>query len=403
MDSHQKQWRGHQIDIDQPLLRLPHELLRKNFRSAHFTIEKDTSALRALLKESATAAVSGRASQQDVLRNLDAMISRMRGVKRKLAAYADEEARLHHQTAARIAHLDELYTMRSVDDVRYEAWSRRRLDRLLADYLLRHGFKETASQLAEDKGMRDLVDVDTFANMSRIRESLLKGSVAEALAWCAENKKELRKMESKLEFMLRLQQYIELIRTQAEPKLVEAIAHAKKYLLPYWTTYPKEVQQACGLLAFPPDAPASAAYSNMYKPARWAELADIFTTAHSNLLVLPAVPLLHVALSSGLSALKTPACHSSATHHGQGTSTLGHGVCPICSTELNELARNVPYAHHTKSHVEHDLMLLPNGRVYGSQSLQDQAKKAGLPETMVKDLQTGEVFAAEGLKKVYIT
>lgn len=180
---------------DQPLLRLPHELLRKNFRAAHFTIEKDTSSLKSLLKDSATAALSGRASQQDVLKNLDAMISRMRGVKRKLGACAEEEKRLHIQTAARIQHLDELYTMRSVDDVKYEAWSRKRLDRLLADYLLRHGYNNSARELASEKGMENLVDVDTFTGMSRIREALLNRSVTEALAWCTENKKELRKME----------------------------------------------------------------------------------------------------------------------------------------------------------------------------------------------------------------
>lgn len=203
--------------------------------------------------------------------------------------------------------------------------------------------------------------------------------------------------------MLRLQQYIEMIRTQSEPKLIEAIAHARKHLIPYWTVYPREVQQACGLLAFPPGEAASSAYHHLYKFSRWEELADLFTSAHNSLLALPAVPLLHVALSSGLSALKTPACHSSAAHHGEGTSTLGHGVCPICSTELNELARNVPYAHHTKSHVEHDLMLLPNSRAYGFQRLQEQAKKAGLPPTLVKDPQTGEIYPAEGLNKVYIT
>ncbi|OAA38598.1 negative regulation of gluconeogenesis [Metarhizium rileyi] len=389
--------------LDQPLLRLPHELLRKNFRSAHFIIEKDTSTLKTLLKASATAAVSGRASQQDVLRSMNAMINRMRGVKRKLTTYAEEEARLHHQMAARITHLDDLYSMRSVDDVKYEAWSRRRLDRLLADYLLRHGFNQSAAELAEEKGMGDLVDIETFVNMSRIRDALLNGSVTEALAWCTDNKKELRKMESKLEFMLRLQQYIELIRTQSEPKLLEAIAHARKYLIPYWKTYSKEVSQACGLLAFPPEGHSLFAYSDFYNLSRWSELADLFTTAHNNLLALPSVPLLHVALSSGLSALKTPACHSLASHQGEVTSTLGHGVCPICSTELNELAKNVPYAHHTKSHVEHDLMLLPNGRVYGSQRLQDQAKKAGLPPTSVKDIQTGEVYSVERLKKVYIT
>ncbi|KAM0255751.1 hypothetical protein ACHAQJ_005421 [Trichoderma viride] len=391
--------------LDQPLLRLPHELLRKNFRAAHFAIEKDTSWLKTLLRESATGVLSGRASQQDALKNLDAMISRMRGVKRKLGAYAEEEGRLHGQTAARIQHLDELYTMRSVDDVKYEAWSRKRLDRLLADYLLRHGYNHSARELATEKNMENLVDVETFVGMSRIREALLNGSVTEALGWCTENKKELRKMESKLEFMLRLQQYIELIRTQSQPKLVEAIAHAKKYLIPYWATYPKEVKQACGLLAIPPDS-STGIYSDLYKGSRWNELADLFTTAHNSLLSLPSVPLLHVALSSGLSALKTPACHSSNpdnVHSESGSSALGHGVCPICSTELNDLARNVPYAHHTKSHVEHDLFLLPNGRVYGKERLEDYARKSGMPPSVVKDPITGEIFLIELLKKVFIT
>jgi macrophage erythroblast attacher len=123
------------------------------------------------------------------------MIARMRGVRRKLATHAEEESRLHEQLAARVTHLDELYTMRSVDDVKYEAWSRKRLDRLLADYLLRHGYNESAGALATDRGMENLVDVDTFVSMSRIREALKSGSATEALAWCTENKKELRKME----------------------------------------------------------------------------------------------------------------------------------------------------------------------------------------------------------------
>ncbi|KAF5716119.1 macrophage erythroblast attacher [Fusarium globosum] len=402
--------------LDQPLLRLPSELLRKNFRTAHFTIEKDTTALKTLLKDSATAAVSGRASQQDVLRNIDAMVSRMRGLKRKLNASAAEEARLHAQTAARISHLDELYKMDTVEDVKYETWSRKRLDRLLADYLLRHGYKDTAKELAEQRGITDLVDIDTFVAASRIRDSLLKQSVVEALAWCNDNKKELRKMESKLEFMLRFQQYIELVRSQSSAKLTEAIAHAKKHLIPYRVTFPREVQQVCGLLAFPPGgASAAAPYGDLYKPSRWADLADLFTTTHNQLLALPAVPLLHVALSSGLSALKTPACHTDPMHSSDSpsaqstsdiaaaASTLGHGVCPICSTELNELARNVPYAHHTQSHVEHDLRLLPNGSVYGRDRLEIQARKNNLPSDQVKDLRTGDIFPVESLKKVYIT
>ncbi len=119
----------------------------------------------------------------------------MRGMKRKLAAYADEEAGLHRQVDARSAHLREICDMHTVDDVKYEGWSRRRLDRLLVDYLLRNGFNASATALAEQRGMQDLVDVDTFVTMDRIRKSLLEGSVQEALAWCSDNKKELRKME----------------------------------------------------------------------------------------------------------------------------------------------------------------------------------------------------------------
>jgi macrophage erythroblast attacher len=63
--------------------------------------------------------------------------------------------------------------------------------------------------------------------------------------------------QSKLEFTLRFQQYIELIRTQNEQKLLDAIAHAKKFMSPFEATYPKEVRRAAGLLAFPPGGRSS--------------------------------------------------------------------------------------------------------------------------------------------------
>jgi macrophage erythroblast attacher len=204
--------------------------------------------------------------------------------------------------------------------------------------------------------------------------------------------------------MLRFQQYIELVRTQNHDKLLESITHAKKYLIPFKDSYPKEVQQACGLLAFPPGTRA-AAYSELYSPSRWSTLATLFTQTHNSLLSLPSVPLLHIALSAGLSALKTPSCHS--THISSisptSSSSVTTSVCPICSTELNDLARNVPYAHHTKSHVESDLVLLPNGCVYGRLRLEEYSRKAGLAEGKLKDLRDGKVFDAGDVKKVYIS
>ena len=52
--------------------------------------------------------------------------------------------------------------------------------------------------------------------------------------------------------MLRFQQYIELVRSRDQAKLLEAIAHGKKFLVPFKDTYPRELQQAWGLLAIPP-------------------------------------------------------------------------------------------------------------------------------------------------------
>lgn len=247
--------------------------------------------------------------------------------------------------------------------------------------------------------------------------------------------------------MLRFQQYIELVREQSTPKLLEAITHAKRYLIPFRETYPDEVQQACGLLAYPPNyrfdphtghpnpqhrglfplphqpvdnydnmtgAPLHKnavrncpyRYIDLYSEIRWKTLADLFVTTHNSLLALPSAPLLHVALSSGLSALKTPACHSSTQHNtaaGYNTGNKHTTVCPICSTELNELAKAVPYAHHSKSHVEHDLFVLPNNRVYGKARLLEYAHKSGLPESLVKDPVKGDVYPWEELKRVFLT
>lgn len=395
--------------LDQPLLQLPIELLRKNLRSARFEIEKDGSFVKETLKKTATDSVAGRTSQQDVVKTLDSMIARVRGVKRKLMTFADEENRLHRHEEARVGHLAELYSMYGVDDVKYEGWSRTRLDRLLTDYLLRQGYVDSARALAKERGIELLADVDTFEQMNRIRKCLLNGSLQEALAWCTagDTKKELRKMDSNLEFMLRYQQYIEILRGSARAE--EALVHARKHLFPYREIYHKEVMNACGLLAVNPDAIERVeAYREIYSPERWQMLADLFTTTHNTLLSIPSIPLLHIALSSGLSALKTPACHSihpnSAAAPSHHTSlSLATSVCPICSTELNELARNVPHALHSKSHVEPDLLLLPNGRAYGRERLEECAKKANLEKGRVKDLRTGEVYKMDQLKKVYIS
>lgn len=141
----------------------------------------------------------------------------------------------------------------------------------------------------------------------------------------------------------------------------------------------------------------------MYASSQWSDLADLFIKTHHEMFSLPARPLLHIALSAGLSALKTPSCHSAYASSSSNASSSTTTVCPICSTELNELARGLPYAHHTKSYVENDPVVLPNGRIYGRERLMQMSAKVGLENGDIKDPTTGEIFEGTKVRKVYIS
>lgn len=144
------------------------------------------------------------------------------------------------------------------------------------------------------------------------------------------------------------------------------------------------------------------ARQDMYSSRRWEFLATTFVNTHHSLYGLPSRPLLHIALSAGLSALKTPSCHSSVTSSSSNIASSTTSLCPICSTELNDLARNVPYAHHVRSSVEPDPVVLPNGRIYGREGLEELAAKLGLPPGRIRDPTTSEEWDYEMVQKVFI-
>lgn len=388
--------------LEQPFLRLPHELARRNFKSVQRLVEREKEYVLPAVKETANACLSNAQASDQTLAALDAMISRMQGLKRKMENLHEEEKKIQMQSKKRIQHLESLHQIHSLADVNYDKWSRIRLDRLLVDHMLRSGYTESATELASERKIEDLVDLNVFTQCQRIANSLRNGETKDALQWCGENKAALKKSQNNLEFELRLQQYIEMIRTGDKKKVMEALNHAKKYLTPYLETQAAEIHRAAGLLAFPPDTPAEP-FKSMYSSERWNYLSDLFIRTHHELLSLPSRPLLQIALSAGLSALKTPSCHSAYTSTSSNSLSTTTSVCPICSPELNELARSLPCAHHTKSNVGNDPIVLPNGRIYGKERLLQMSRKLGSVESgKVKDPTTGEVFLESEMKKVYI-
>lgn len=126
---------------------------------------------------------------------LDKIITRMQGLKRKLEVLRKEEKGILEHSKRRITHLQELHDAPSLVDEGYDQWGRVCLDRLLVDYLSRNGYEKSAKQLAGDLGIEDLVDVNVFVHCARIEASLRKGSVVECLVWCAENKNQLRNIK----------------------------------------------------------------------------------------------------------------------------------------------------------------------------------------------------------------
>ncbi|KAF3925767.1 hypothetical protein ABW20_dc0100890 [Dactylellina cionopaga] len=380
--------------LDQPLLRLPHEVLRKIFKTSQKYVEQDGKKVSELAKDATSKPTSPEAS----LATLDAMITKMKGLKRKMETLHEDEKVVHSQSRKRTAHLNDLYSLSSLLEDGYGRWSKVRLDRLLVDYMLRNGYSESAKKLAKEKDIEELVDVDVFMQCWDIEQSLRKKSTVECLAWCQDNKNALKKIKSTLEFELRLQQYIELVRAR---KLGEAVLYARKHLSGNFDSHKDDFHRASCMLAFPPER--SGPYRDLYAESRWDHLVKTFVTTHHNLYNIPQGPLLHVALSAGLSALKTPSCHSMLPSSQSNTASSVTSLCPICSTELNDLAIHVPYGHHTTSWVEHDLVVLPNGRVYGTKRLEDLAGKLGLEAGKIKDPTTGEEWDADDVRKVYIS
>jgi len=113
---------------------------------------------------------------------------------------AEEELWLH-RSKLRVKHTSQLFQCQTLEDVKFEEWSDKRLDRLLVDYMLRKGMTESSIHLAQYTDIEPLVDVEVFGQCRKIEQALLSRSVSECLAWWNENKTALSKINVKLSIM----------------------------------------------------------------------------------------------------------------------------------------------------------------------------------------------------------
>ncbi|KAK7358004.1 hypothetical protein VNO80_17303 [Phaseolus coccineus] len=373
------------LKLEHQFLRVPFEHYKKTLRANHRAVEKEMSAVISGVNEAADL------SPDDAVNHLNSLVSRLQGLKRKLEEGSRVEHLQAHKCRVRLDHLE------SVDAENISEWSNTRLKRILVDYMLRMSYYDTAVKLAESSNLQDLVDIDVFQEAKKVIDALQNQDVAPALAWCADNKSRLKKSKSKLEFQLRLQEFIELVRAENN---LRAITYARKYLAPWAATHMKELQRVTATLAFKKDTEC-ATYKVLFEAKQWDFLVDQFKQEFCKLYGMTLEPLLNIYLQAGLSALKTPYCYEDDCTKED----------PLSQEAFRTLALPLPYSkqHHSKlvCYITKELMdtenppqVLPNGYVYSTKALEEMAKKNN---GRIICPRTGLVFSDTDLVKAYIS
>ncbi|KAJ3076235.1 GID complex subunit containing RING finger motif [Podochytrium sp. JEL0797] len=385
------------VALEQSLVKVPLEQFKRAFKTSQKHVEKEWIALATSAGDHLSKINVNAGQTDEALKVVDGLLARFHALKKKLQDSKAEEALYINRTRTRLQHLDDLLTVPSLESPAFARWNKTQVDRILVDFMLREGYFESAKELAMDAGIEDLVDIELFAQSKMIEDALRRKSCTECLMWCKENSSALKKIKSNLEFNLRLQEYIELVRAY---KLTEAIAYLKKHLTPFADQHLKEVQLAAALLAFDPET-LCVRYKSVFDPTRWTHLITQFRSNNCTLNTLPSSPTLITTLQSGMAALKTPQCYQPENQNIH---------CPLCHAQVyQELAELLPNAHHVNSclvcritgeimNEDNAPMVLPNGYVYSQKALEEMALKHNGTITCPRTMQQ---FHVSQLRKAF--
>ncbi|VVC28095.1 CTLH, C-terminal LisH motif,CTLH/CRA C-terminal to LisH motif domain,CRA domain [Cinara cedri] len=367
--------------LEHPTLKVPYELLNKKFRITQKTLDREVSyfqnSIQDLECDMSTDITIPDGSHISSL--LSGMVEKLKVIKRKADEGIHDELNAGMICKKRLEHLQE---HDSPCEAIVQNWRRCRLDRMLVEYFLRSGYYFSANKLANCSDIIDLTNIDLFMISKEVEQSLANHETAKCLSWCHDNRSKLRKLRSTMEFNLRIQEFIELVR---KDKRLDAVKHARKYISTFEDTRIDEVQQCMVLLAFPIDTEISP-YKEMFDEARWQRLIEQFRQENYK-----------------LHQLSSQSCYSEIKE-------ARNSSCPVCQEWFNTLARPLPFAHCSQSRLfcsisglalnEHNIpMVLPNGYVYGEQALVEMANQNNGQIICPK---TKDLFWLKQAEKVYV-
>ena len=327
------------------------------------------------------------------------------------------------------------------------------LEVAVVEHLLRAGALAAAATVtaALPLEQRSLIDAGPLLEVYAAAGALSRGNLAPALAWVAAHASRLRRTRSQLEFALRKQEFVELVRRRES---AAALEHATRHLAPAARAaasaasaaaaggdgggatggrrcHPTpcapsatpaalartgdtltQLQQAMSLLAFPsPTTCGVPAVERLFHDTAWPALARTF---REDALVATGTPrhsVLEVAAAVGATALRTPSCRphpASGVVIGRAGEACG---CPLCHPHYFAAAlRRIPLTARSVSRlvdpITHEPMddtnpplALPNGRVYGTKTVELLSSE---DRSRVLCPHTGAVYLADDLRRVYV-
>jgi len=309
---------------------------------------------------------------------------------------------------------------------------------LIADHLLRHGYRDSAKLIAERSNVAEIVDDVVLENVHHVSMQLRDQNLEPALKWCMDRKSRLKKMNSSLEFELHRIAFLQLVRSG---KHEEAVYYAKKHLAQHKNDRFEAIKKTMAKLAVSTrreqkdeeedeDMEVSERSLKRKRYAKnfaevderierkdkilpsylWEEIATLFENESSRMLSLSQQSTLQIFLQIGLSSLKTRSC---ATHSRKykknkvlkpaaGAKSGESGEenqskklllqnefasvnCPACCEDFAEIVKNVPYSHYARSQLvcrvsgevmdeNNPPMALTNGQVYSMNAIRKMIK-----------------------------
>lgn len=426
-------------------VRVPFEQFRRAFRLEMRIAEKDLPGLEALFKKHLSEG-SGAVSENV----LKALRERVRALEERLREYRGESQKFRERFLKRMK-----WTETMAGQGNYRTWSRGRLLRLIGDFLLKRGEIGLVREIGE---ARPELDDEFDTELEEMRRDLLgsleRRELGLLLQWCADHRSNLKRIESDLEFRLRRQEFIELLRRGDLPG---ALKCSQKHFSQWLESNYPEIRESLALICWLPFIGRGVTWSNgrMSKyedlfddKAQWKLLQDRFAKDFVAVYQLDDQSQLIKIVKVGLSALKTRQCRGEDVASGDNgdssdyvassdrrdnvagrdspnrptshptshpishpTTNTNNSECPACTGPLKQLAKQLPYGHFEQTKLRCRLtgrlmtsndppMALPNGQVYSESGLRMLAgwKEGG---TVVKCPVTGNQFLISEARKCF--